>query len=407
MDDQSLRRLLVRRGAALVVVLAAWMLVRFRMCNQARRRISYGPLAPRDEIRQHNLMFIYNSDDTEEPHSSSFAIYFALEGCLRTAYTLLLRSKWPCFYMLWVTTSALELLDYPSGGPLKLSAVSSVKFYFFVGELRNEMILPPSSITPTKILHSPRWNLFFKVSHCYGVPTYSSSPIPPIKHALLSCRTVQLMGLVLARVPASEKAAFLGRKYTTTQNVMAAVDFDLRFTYALAGWEGSAHDACILADALERDDGLRVPKYFLVDAGYAAKPEFLPLYRSTRYHLREFGARRPQNAKELFNLRHSALRVTAERTFGALKNRFKILYNKPFHPYPTQVKLVLACCILHNWILRHGVDDHVPSEDSWEGNHENDHGTDENNPENLVWVAMRDNMANQMWAARAGHNAQI
>jgi hypothetical protein len=27
----------------------------------------------------------------------------------------------------------------------------------------------------------------------------------------------------------------------------------------LAGWEGSAHDALILADALERDDGLRVP----------------------------------------------------------------------------------------------------------------------------------------------------
>jgi hypothetical protein len=40
---------------------------------------------------------------------------------------------------------------------------------------------------------------------------------------------------------------------------MAAVDFDLRFTYVLAGWEGSAHDALILADALERSDGLRVP----------------------------------------------------------------------------------------------------------------------------------------------------
>jgi len=41
--------------------------------------------------------------------------------------------------------------------------------------------------------------------------------------------------------------------------VVAVVDFDLRFTYVLAGWEGSAHDALILADALERDDGLRVP----------------------------------------------------------------------------------------------------------------------------------------------------
>lgn len=68
---------------------------------------------------------------------------------------------------------------------------------------------------------------------------------------------------MLARVPTKVSAAFRGRKGTTTQNVMAAVDFDLKFTYVLAGWEGSAHDALILADALERDDGLRVPQGIL------------------------------------------------------------------------------------------------------------------------------------------------
>jgi hypothetical protein len=41
---------------------------------------------------------------------------------------------------------------------------------------------------------------------------------------------------------------------------MAAVDFDLRFTYVLAGWEGSAHDAVVLVDALQRHNGLVVPK---------------------------------------------------------------------------------------------------------------------------------------------------
>ena len=51
-----------------------------------------------------------------------------------------------------------------------------------------------------------------------------------------------------------------GRKHTTTQNVLAAVDFDLRFTYVLAGREGSAHDSLILADALQRPDGLKVPQ---------------------------------------------------------------------------------------------------------------------------------------------------
>ena len=41
---------------------------------------------------------------------------------------------------------------------------------------------------------------------------------------------------------------------------MAAVGFDMKFTYVLAGWEGSAHDALILADAIERNDGFVVPE---------------------------------------------------------------------------------------------------------------------------------------------------
>ena len=56
-----------------------------------------------------------------------------------------------------------------------------------------------------------------------------------------------------------------------------------------------------------------------------------------------------------------------ERAFGALKNRFHILDNKPFHTYKTQVKLVLACCNLHNWIIRFGMDEVVPEEDGFLG----------------------------------------
>jgi hypothetical protein len=54
--------------------------------------------------------------------------------------------------------------------------------------------------------------------------------------------------------------AFRGRKKDPTQNVMVAVNCDLKFTYVLAGWEGSAHDATVLADAVARADGLSVPE---------------------------------------------------------------------------------------------------------------------------------------------------
>jgi hypothetical protein len=63
-----------------------------------------------------------------------------------------------------------------------------------------------------------------------------------------------------ARVAKHMQAAFRGGKYCTTQNVLATVDFDLKFTYVLARWEGLAHDTLILANALERADGLIVPQ---------------------------------------------------------------------------------------------------------------------------------------------------
>jgi hypothetical protein len=230
---------------------------------------------------------------------------------------------------------------------------------------------------------------------------------------------------VLARVPKNISAAFRGRKEATTQNVMAAVDFDLKFTYVLAGWEGSAHDALVLADAVERDDGLSLPpgnnfnllviflslvlvvadscnligKFYLVDAGYGVKPGFLPPYRKTRYHLKEYGGgNNPENYKELFNLRHSSLRITIERAFAAYKNRWKFVYNKPFHPYKTQVKVVIACAILHNWVLQFGEDEYFPPEETWEPEEDDEEENVEHN--DATWKQKRDEFAQAMWANR-------
>ena len=60
-------------------------------------------------------------------------------------------------------------------------------------------------------------------------------------------------------MPRSQAAAYRGRKHYTSQNVLAAVDFDLKFTYVLAGWEGSAYDANILSDSMSRHDGINIP----------------------------------------------------------------------------------------------------------------------------------------------------
>ena len=41
------------------------------------------------------------------------------------------------------------------------------------------------------------------------------------------------------------------------------------FTYALTGWEGSAHYGKVLADAKLKGLPIRAGKYYLADAGYA------------------------------------------------------------------------------------------------------------------------------------------
>ena len=145
------------------------------------------------------------------------------------------------------------------------------------------------------------------------------------------------------------------------QNVLAAVDFEMNFVYVLAGWEGSAHDTRVLRDAVI-NKGFHAPpgKYYLADAGYNSFNGLcLVPYNKVRYHLREWGVanQRPDNAKELFNLRHSSLRVTVERTFGVLKNRFRILNTaRDGFSIMTQVKLVYALTGLHNFLNNHGAE---------------------------------------------------
>ncbi|KAK5812661.1 hypothetical protein PVK06_028098 [Gossypium arboreum] len=200
----------------------------------------------------------------------------------------------------------------------------------------------PDESTPSEIRNNPRFYPYFK--DCIGALDGTH---------------------VRASVPLNIQGRFRSRKGGTTQNVLAAITFDLKFSYVLAGWEGSAHNSRILSDALSRPRGLKIPeviimfcqivcKYYLADAGYDIRNGYITPYRGVRYHLKEFSAQGPENEKELFNLRHSSFRITIERVFGILKKRFRVLDAKPFWNFQAQVDIVLACCIIHNHIM--GVD---------------------------------------------------
>ncbi|GJX46318.1 calcium/proton exchanger [Tanacetum coccineum] len=102
----------------------------------------------------------------------------------------------------------------------------------------------------------------------------------------------------------------------------------MQFIYVLPGWEGSAHDGHVLRDAISRDDGLKIPQgcYYLVDAGYCNAPGFLAPFEA---------------------------RNVIERCFGLLKGRWKILASPLFFPIGAQVRIILACCLLHNLIRKY------------------------------------------------------
>ncbi|KAL4333793.1 hypothetical protein GQ457_07G004620 [Hibiscus cannabinus] len=247
----------------------------------------------------------------------------------------------------------------------------------------------PDESTPPEIRNSPRFYPYFK--DCVGALDGTH---------------------VRASVPLSIQGRFRSRKGGTTQNVLAAITFDLKFAYVLAGWEGSAHDSRILTDALTRPRGFKIPegKYYLADAGYGIRNGILSPYRDVRYHLKEFSDHRPENAKELFNLRHSSLRTTVERVFGILKKRFRVLDAEPFWDFQTQVNIVLACCVIHNHIM--GVD---PNDLINEGLYE-EHESNlimstltqrEEREEAREWAVKRDEIAEAMWTDYIARNINL
>lgn len=242
--------------------------------------------------------------------------------------------------------------------------------------------LPDPSTIPHEISANPKFYPYFK--DCIGAIDGSH---------------------IKAFVPSSQQAQFRNRKGFLSQNILVACSFNLHFLYVLAGWEGSAADARVFQDAIRK--GFNVPngKYYLADAGYPACSQLLVPYRGVRYHLKEWalGSSKPQNAQELFNLRHASLRNAVERVLGILKKRFPILDTGATYDFKSQVQIVLATCMLNNFIkvVGTGEDDRLferlydeeVKKNQREGIQlgEISGGTEEE-------IGVRDSIAQQMWA---------
>lgn len=125
--------------------------------------------------------------------------------------------------------------------------------------------------TPPEIKDSPKLYPFFK--HCLGALDGTH---------------------IYASIPPADRARYRNRKGFISQNVLAAVSFDMRFVYVLSGWEGSASDSRVLEDARSTDFKIPDGKFYLGDAGFPGSLSVLIPYRGVCYHLREWGAAKQQ-----------------------------------------------------------------------------------------------------------------
>jgi hypothetical protein len=84
-----------------------------------------------------------------------------------------------------------------------------------------------------------------------------------------------------------------------------------------------------------------------------------------------------------------------------LKRRFKILDDAtPHFPFATQVEIVVACCIIHNWVIDDGGDEFIIPEDEEVPTISHERSSHGQAVEHAFMVNFRQEIANTMWQDR-------
>ena len=83
--------------------------------------------------------------------------------------------------------------------------------------------------------------------------------------------------------------------------------------------------------------------YILGDGGYPNLPWLVTVFPGHDTNL--------PSAQRRFNFAHSSARNVIERAFGRLKGRWRILMSKLRHKVEFVPAIIMACVILHNWLI--------------------------------------------------------
>ncbi|PKI68529.1 hypothetical protein CRG98_011078 [Punica granatum] len=132
-----------------------------------------------------------------------------------------------------------------------------------IQEVSADFITSRNVLIQPEIVNDERWRFF---RHCIGAIDGTH---------------------VAACMPQANRVLYRDRNADILQNVLAVCSRDMMFTYVMTGWEGSAHDSRVFADAasLESFPALRGRQYYVVDAGFSNIPGYLAPYKGERLFL--------------------------------------------------------------------------------------------------------------------------
>lgn len=226
-----------------------------------------------------------------------------------------------------------------------ISTVVHEMLPYFIALFQEEVTLPPDGYISPEIALNPKLCAF---QGCIGAIDGTH---------------------IHARIPADQADRWRGRKGYVSQNVFAAVQFDGRFSYVLAGAEGSINDSRLLTIAMiEKHFHVPDNRYYLADAGFGGRKGIIVPFAGTLYHLQDWrkAGKKPKSRKELYNHRHSSARVKVEQAFGWLKHMFKIIRRSaPEYDLETQMQLLYAAVAVYNFKLsQSAVSDEVDEDEA-------------------------------------------
>ncbi|XP_050517915.1 putative nuclease HARBI1 [Diabrotica virgifera virgifera] len=302
----------------------------------------------------------YTNDDFREHFRMSRVTFERLFNCIRAVHHIedrLVPLEKKLLFTVWVISKPESFLA--AGDRFGLAKSSAHKIFYQIvdelGQITNQYI---------------RWPNMQKIQQTANVFELRSRGIPGVVGAIDGCH-------IPIKQPVRNANDFYNRKGFHSIILQGVCDENGVFIDVNIGRPGRMHDARVfrlseIYEYLTRENSILPANLHLIaDSAYPLLLNLMKPFQDNG-HLPE--------EHVVYNTKLSSIRSTIERAFGLLKCKFRRLKYLDVNNSQIASRIVLAACVLHNFILLQGnaaLDEYdivnaAPNENMIEGVHEND-----------------------------------